>query len=127
MKQYLKLTLGLLMFVFVMGGFAYGAHEWGQGQANVNTATKDELVWFLGRSGVDNPDQIAENIITYRNANGPFEDVADLKNVKGINDAELDTVRPWVKVTGQTEYEPEKTVPPHRDPFPEDGAEQHWR
>ena len=46
---------------------------------NVNTATVEELT-DLQKVGV----KTAERIVAYRQANGPFETVADLKNVKGI-------------------------------------------
>lgn len=127
MKRHTIFTAGILVFMFAIGSLAFGSHEWGQGQANVNTATKDQLVWFLGRSRVDNPGRLADNIIAYRESNGPFTSMEELKNVNGIDDRTLNQIRVWVKVEGKTDYQLEKTVQPNTTPFPRDGAEQHWR
>ena len=48
---------------------------------NVNTASVEELT-DLKKVGI----KTAERIVAYRQAHGPFETVADLKNVKGIGD-----------------------------------------
>lgn len=125
MKRHTIYVVGMLVFMFAMGSMASGAYQWGEGQANVNTATRDELVWFLGRGQVSNPDQIADDIIAYRDSNGPFATVEELQNVKGVDDRTFEQLKLWLKVEGKTDYDPEKTVRPHPDsPFPHDGAEQ---
>ena len=48
---------------------------------NINKATVEELT-DLQKIGV----KTAERIVAYRQAHGPFDTVADLKNVKGIGD-----------------------------------------
>ena len=48
---------------------------------NINTATVEELT-DLQKVGI----KTAERIVAYRQVNGPFESIADLKNVKGIGD-----------------------------------------
>ncbi len=127
MKRHTILTIGILMFMLAIGGTAFGAHEWGEGQANVNTATKDQLVWFLGRSQVDNPEQLADDIIAYRDSNGPFSSMDELKNVTGVDDTTFDQMRVWMKLEGKTDYEPEKTVQPNPKPYSYGNAEEHWR
>lgn len=52
------------------------------GPININTATKEELMTL---SGIGESKAIA--IITYREKNGPFEKIDDLKNVTGIGES----------------------------------------
>jgi competence ComEA-like helix-hairpin-helix protein len=87
---------------------------------NVNTATRDQLVWFLGQGGIGMPGAIADNILAFRNVNGPFDKLTDLKKVKGISDSVFDKIRYRVKISGSTDYDPESVVPApgtvsHRD------------
>ncbi|MGI6396518.1 MAG: helix-hairpin-helix domain-containing protein [Desulfomonilia bacterium] len=120
MKRLIVLGIAMLAFMFTFGGMAYGEdyYPWGKGSVNVNTATQEELEWFLGRSNIDNPDQVARNIIEYREASGPFTTIDELKNVEGMEDTtDFEEARFWVKTTGPTDYDPEKTVRPHGDPF----------
>lgn len=49
---------------------------------NINTASRDELDNILGLG----PD-LAEDIVTYRELNGPFKSWDDLKNIEGITDS----------------------------------------
>ena len=49
------------------------------GRLNINTATPEELQELPGIGPV-----LAERIIRYREANGPFEDVSHLRDVTGI-------------------------------------------
>ena len=62
---------------------------------NVNTATAEELE-ALPRIGP----ALAQRIIAYRQAHGPFQKVDDLLAVKGIGPALLETIRPYV-TTGE--------------------------
>ncbi len=58
---------------------------------NINTATAEELE-ALPRIGPT----LAQRIIAYREAHGPFRKVDDLLNVKGIGPTLLETLRPHV-------------------------------
>ncbi len=73
------------LVILVLLGLVFGMNTplWAVDGAkiNVNTATVEELT-DLQKIGV----KTAERIVAYRQANGPFETVADLKNVKGIGD-----------------------------------------
>ena len=55
------------------------------GKININSATVEELTQ-LQKVGP----KTAERIVAYRDANGPFKTVDDLKNVKGIGDKILE-------------------------------------
>lgn len=52
------------------------------GRVNINTASPAELDKLPGIGPA-----LAERIIEYRTANGPFQDLADIKNVPGIGEA----------------------------------------
>lgn len=60
-------------------------------KVNVNTANLSELeaVNGIGPS-------IAQNIVDYRNANGPFKSIDELDNVKYIGPATIKKIRPYI-------------------------------
>ncbi len=60
----------------------------GEGAINVNTATAAELEELPGVGPA-----IASRIVEHRDANGPFQSVDSLTEVKGIGDATLDKFR----------------------------------
>lgn len=55
---------------------------------NINTADKTELDKITGVGPV-----IAQRIIDYRQTNGPFQKIEDLKNVKGIGDVNFEKMK----------------------------------
>ena len=103
----LHIIAALMVLMLALSGSAFAAHQYGKGQVNVNTASRDQLVWFLGQSNIGNVDKIADNIIAYREANGPLASVDDLMKVKGINTTNFDSIKVRVKVSGRTDYDPE--------------------
>lgn len=60
---------------------------------NINKASVEELV-TLPRVGP----ALAERIIAFREQNGPFKEVEDLKSVRGIGDKVFDQIRPNIRV-----------------------------
>ena len=70
---------------------------WALAAVNINTAGIEELktLPYIGPAK-------AQAIIDYRNANGPFKQIEDLKKVKGIGDGILNKVRGEVTVSGAT-------------------------
>lgn len=62
---------------------------------NLNTATVQDLTLLPGVGEV-----LAQRIIAYREANGPFKSVADLVNVDGIGDKKLESILDYITVGG---------------------------
>lgn len=58
---------------------------------DINTATVDQLVALPGIGQV-----LAERIVAYRDAHGPFTSVDQLGDVEGIGDSLIDRLRPLV-------------------------------
>jgi len=65
----------------------------GGGKVNINTATAEELDTLPGVGP-----SIAQRIIDYRTANGPFRSIEDIKNVKGIGDATFEKLKDKITV-----------------------------
>jgi len=64
-----------------------------QGLTNINTASAGELEKLSGIGP-----KIAEEIVKYRDANGPFKTVEDLKSVKGIGAKKFESIQAKVTV-----------------------------
>lgn len=59
-----------------------------QGKININTAGLEELQEIVGVGPV-----IAQRIMDYRNSNGPFTDIEQLKRVKGIGNVTFEKMK----------------------------------
>ena len=60
---------------------------------NINTASKEELQSLPGIG-----ESTANKIITYREQNGKFKAIEDIKNVSGIGDSKFETIKSHIKV-----------------------------
>lgn len=63
------------------------------GLVNLNTATASDLQTISGIGA-----KRAQDIISYREANGGFKSIDDLNQVSGIGDKTLESIRPYVTV-----------------------------
>jgi len=84
----MKKILLVLVAFFAFSGFAFAA-------VDLNTATVDELQSVKGIGA-----KKAQAIIEYRQANGPFKSVGDLKNVKGFGEKSVKKLKKDVTVGG---------------------------
>lgn len=60
---------------------------------NINTATKADLEKLPGIGPT-----IAERIINYREQNGPFKAIEEIKNVQGIGDKKFEAMKDLISV-----------------------------
>ncbi len=64
-----------------------------EGKVNINTASQTELETLNGIGP-----STALKIINYRNENGTFKNIEDIKNVPGIGDAKFEKIKENIKV-----------------------------
>ena len=98
----LKFLTGIFCIIFLFAGAAVSAEcedVYMEGKLNINTASADALHMLHGI----NRDQ-AESIVAFRNASGPFSNVNDLIQVKGMSYKTIDQIRPFVKLQGNSTY-----------------------
>jgi comEA protein len=74
-------------------GYADPGRTGKDSRININKASVEELV-ELPRVG----QAVAERIVAFREENGPFKKVEDLKSVRGIGDKVFDQIRPNIRV-----------------------------
>jgi len=79
----------IVLFLACIIGFVFA-------DININTATKEEL---MSLPGIGNA--TAEAILEYRKEN-KFNEIDDIKNVKGIGDAKFEKIKGQISVSGDT-------------------------
>ncbi|MEA3223323.1 MAG: helix-hairpin-helix domain-containing protein [Thermodesulfobacteriota bacterium] len=97
MKRFLFVFLGALLLTVAFWGYGYAASPELEGVLNINTADVTELQMLPGIG-----EATAQNIVAFREANGPFTSIDDLIKVKGIGEKRLDAVRSCVILEGKT-------------------------
>lgn len=70
-----------------------GTKESESGVININNASVEDLMKLSGIG-----ESKAKNIIEYRDANGGFKDINDIKNVKGIGDSIFDKIKDHITI-----------------------------
>jgi competence protein ComEA len=91
-------AFAVVLMVAALAAHAAGAET---SQININTASATELTTIKGVGPAK-----AQSIIEYREKNGAFKTVDDLKLVRGIGDKMLEQLRPQVTVGGNTKEAP---------------------
>ncbi|HPV30535.1 MAG TPA: helix-hairpin-helix domain-containing protein [Deltaproteobacteria bacterium] len=81
---------------------------------NINTATVAELMVIPGMDQAT-----AQNIVQYREVNGPFDSVDSLLNVSGVDEQRLDSIRDWVTVEEPGVIEEGTPIPQEEPSAPE--------
>lgn len=91
MTRVFTATIGVLALLMVLLAARPGTAE--STPLNLNTASESELVGLNGIGAAK-----AHAIIDYREKNGDFKSVDDLKLVQGIGDKLLEQIRPQVTI-----------------------------
>ncbi len=63
------------------------------GKININTASSDQLTQLPGVG-----EKKAQDILDYRKEHGPFKDIEDLRNVKGIGEKRFEDMKAYLAV-----------------------------
>jgi len=106
-------TILAIALAAALAGPAVAAPAAVSGQVNVNTATATELQ-LLPRIGP----ALAQRIIEFRTANGPFKAPQELVRVKGIGERSFELLKPYVTITGATTLKEKVRVPRNSKPEP---------
>ena len=99
MKRGILLLMGIaclaVVFAILPCGQTMAAEL--EGQLNLNTATVEELQMLPDMSA-----DMAQNIINFRNINGPFASVDDLVKVEGCTEADIAKWSPYLITEGES-------------------------
>jgi competence ComEA-like helix-hairpin-helix protein len=99
MKRGILLLMGIACLAIVFAVLPYGATRAAEmeGQLNLNTATVEDLQMLPDMSA-----EMAQNIVNFREINGPFASSADLIKVEGCTDADIEKWSPWLITEGES-------------------------
>ncbi|HPS93918.1 MAG TPA: helix-hairpin-helix domain-containing protein [Deltaproteobacteria bacterium] len=97
MKKYTTI-FALLMVGFLAANTLCASTIYWSGQANVNTATYEELKLVPGMNY-----ELAQNIIDYRDDYGQFTTLDDLRKVPGMTKKFFRAITPYMKLEGKTD------------------------
>ncbi len=105
----IKYIAALAVLIVGIGFSAYasdaGISDNTSGALNINTATAQELSMlpFVDR-------ETARTIVIFRDSNGPFSSIDDLKKVKGSSRHLLNDLRGHLKVEGSSNIDPYRAL-----------------
>jgi len=103
----IRKTLFVYLALVIAGSsLAMAATGSDAGVVNINTADLEQLQ-LLPRVGP----ALADRIIAFREANGPFASVDELVAVKGIGERSLASLAPYVTTTGETTLSSKVSLP----------------
>lgn len=97
MKKIFVISLSIVFMSLFQGNVLLGEESDTQyaGYINLNTATYEHLLMLPDMS-----EGMARNIVSYREANGPFSSVDDLIRIQGFWYTYIDQIRPYVRLEG---------------------------
>lgn len=101
-----KIIIALFALVLVFSSAVMAGEGEVSGVVNINTAGAEELQ-LLPRVGP----ALAERIIEFRTSHGPFGSIDEIVAVKGIGDASLDKLEPYLTTDGATTLETKVKLP----------------
>jgi competence protein ComEA len=87
----------VVTLIVALSSLAVAADDTATGVVNINTAGTEQLQ-LLPRVGP----ALAERIIEFREAHGPFGSIDELVAVKGIGETSLAKLEPYVTTGGET-------------------------
>ena len=99
MKRGILLLMGIACLAVVFAILPFGATSAAtlEGQLNLNTASVADLQMLPDMSA-----EMAQNIVNFRDANGPFASPAELIKVEGCTDADIAKWTPWLSTEGES-------------------------
>lgn len=93
----IRRVLPIILVLVALAAVAAAEDRATQGVVNLNTASAEQLQ-LLPRVGP----ALAERIVAFREANGPFRSADELAAVKGIGERTLEQMKPYLSVSGDT-------------------------
>ena len=90
-------ALPIFVVLLAIAGAIVAGERAPEGVVNINTATVEQLQLLPGIGPA-----LAERVVAFREANGPFKAIEELQAVKGIGEKALERLRPYLEVSGQT-------------------------
>jgi competence protein ComEA len=101
MQRSMVTILAMCLVCVLSSGVAFAAQSKAapklEGVLNINSATADEFQMLPGIGPA-----MAKDIVDYRQAKGPFKNVADLDKVKGIGKKKLEAIKPYCALEGKS-------------------------
>jgi len=101
MKIYTMVTGVVLITVLALCMASCGKGSQTAAKLDLNTATAQQL---QNVPGIDST--LAQNIVAFRDANGPFSSVDDLLKVSGMDQQKFNSLRNYVTVEGTSGSQP---------------------